>query len=256
MEKIQGNRNTLKYIVMALIFTMLPFQILMFLNRNNTEPYYISVIYVVVITMAIIFRRINGEKDRLSKGKQNMSFVFKDGWYIFVISLVYAVLNFLSIDFSKNVPVSNRIFFLINVMLTATFEETVFRGIIQSRIIRDCEERGKSVWHGILISSAIFGMVHLLNLLGSPYLVVGTITQVIYTFLLGSFFGVVYYRSQNLNTAILLHFIFNVMGSYSSIFSTGVSKSDLPIFMAFIQVALTLPCLYISYRNYKKKIKC
>lgn len=244
--------NILENITITLFLTILPLQLLMLLDKDNTTPYYQSIIYIIVILLAILVIRIVGKPKDLTMRSKNMSMVFTKGWYIFIASIIFAILNFMSVDFSNTISTLQVIFFFINIMLGVIFEELVFRGIIQNMIVQKYEVCKKSIWKGIVTSSLIFALMHLLNLIGQPYFILGTVTQVIYTFCLGIILGVVYYFSKNIWTVIFLHFIFNIFGSYSSLFNTDVSNSDIPLIGAIIQIVIMLPCLYIGFITYRK----
>ena len=60
-----------------------------------------------------------------------------------------------------------------------------------------------------IFSSLIFGIMHLTNLIWSPSLIISTICQVIYATFVGFLFCVIYYRSKNLISCMLLHGIFD-----------------------------------------------
>lgn len=79
------------------------------------------------------------------------------------------------------------------------------------------KKKDVSPWRALCIASAIFGAVHILNLLGRPYCVLGTVTQVIYTFCVGIIIGTVYWSSKNIWSCFLLHYIFNALGGYSDL---------------------------------------
>lgn len=242
--------NILKDILIALGLTILPLQLL--LAFQDTEKlYYSSIVYIIVIALSFLAIKIIGKPKNLTFRTKNIKMFFTKGWYIIIASFILAILNFMSIDFSKIPSTLQVSFFFINVMLGVIFEELLFRGIIQNIIVETYEANKKSIWKGIGIASLIFGCTHLLNLIGSPYFILGTITQVVYTFSLGMLLGVVYYLSKNIWTVILLHFIFNVLGSYVSLFIPA-THSDISLLGAMIQIIVLLPCVYLSFRIYQK----
>jgi membrane protease YdiL (CAAX protease family) len=80
-------------------------------------------------------------------------------------------------------------------------EEVLFRGLIQTALVR---KRGP--WAGILIASALFGIIHLIP------------QQVVAGFLLGMIIGLVYYKTRSLAAAIGLHLINNALATFLSLF--------------------------------------
>lgn len=252
MRGMIKKENILRNIIITLGLTILPLQVLMFFIKNADELYYQSIVFIIVLLLAVIAIKIVGKPKDLTFKLNNIKMFFTKGWYIIVASFIFAILNFMSIDFSNIPSISQILFFFINIILGVIFEELVFRGIIQNIIVEKYEVYKKSVWKGIIISSLIFAFMHLLNLIGQPYFILGTITQVIYTFCLGVLLGVVYYFSKNIWGVIFLHFIFNVLGSYSTLFITNVNNSDISLVGAILQLIIMLPCIYVAFNIYRK----
>lgn len=75
-------------------------------------------------------------------------------------------------------------------------EEWLFRGLIQQHLVR---RRGP--WTGIVVASALFGLVHLIP------------QQVVAGFLLSLVIGLVYYKTRSLLAAIVLHGINNALAT-------------------------------------------
>ena len=78
-------------------------------------------------------------------------------------------------------------------VMAALVEELLFRGAIQGHLQR----KGMKPLHAILISSAIFGVIHL-----NPI-------QVAFAFAIGLIFGWLYYRTGSLVPGIIGHFLNN-----------------------------------------------
>lgn len=88
----------------------------------------------------------------------------------------------------------NGIFgFLTLVIAAPIFEELIFRGVILDGLLKRY-----SPVKSILISSLLFGIVHL-----NPW-------QFITAMGIGAFMGWVYYKTQNLSLCILIHFVNNL----------------------------------------------
>jgi len=77
-------------------------------------------------------------------------------------------------------------------------EELLVRGYIFSRL----EPFFKKPWMTIVITAAIFGLLHL------PY---GTVTNVIFPFIMGIIFSTHYYKYGNIKVLILCHFFWDLM---------------------------------------------
>ncbi len=85
--------------------------------------------------------------------------------------------------------------FIFAVVLGPIVEEVMFRGIVLRRLLPFGEG------FAILTSALLFGLFH------------GNLSQFIYAFLLGAFFGFLYCRTGRLHHAILLHATINFVGS-------------------------------------------
>ena len=77
-------------------------------------------------------------------------------------------------------------------------EEILFRGIIQGSLVRKY-----GPWRGVLVASAIFGVVH-----GIPQ-------QVVNAFFVGAVLGFVYYCSRSLIVVMVIHAINNAFSYFS-----------------------------------------
>ena len=89
---------------------------------------------------------------------------------------------------------SRNVFGILSItVMAALVEELLFRGAIQGHLLR----KGMKPLHAILISSAIFGIIHM-----NPI-------QVPFAFAIGLIFGWLYYRTGSLVPGIIGHFINN-----------------------------------------------
>lgn len=92
---------------------------------------------------------------------------------------------------------------LLSGLAPGIFEEIVCRGAVLTNCIIQWREKPGRILRSLLVSSIVFGLLHLINLaqadLGS------TIVQVFYAAALGIFFGAVYLRTRNLWGSIIVH---------------------------------------------------
>lgn len=186
----------------------------------------------------------------------NFSKIFSYGWYVMLAGCIFGGLNFLSLE--ENVSVSPNVFigFVITCIFTATFEELLCRGIIQGIMCDIGKLYNHSVIKSIIYASMVFAFMHFFNLIDKPYLIVGTITQVIYTFSLGLLLGVIYYKTKNITIPIILHAIFNILGSYIVLFTDNkdMPKTDVSLISVAIQLVVMLPAILVAFRIYKKEV--
>ena len=90
------------------------------------------------------------------------------------------------------------------VVAAPLLEEILFRGIIQEGAVRRLGPAG-----GIVVASAIFGIIHLIP------------PQVVNAFFLALVLGLVYYQSRSLTAVILIHAINNAISYISMVLADG-----------------------------------
>lgn len=95
--------------------------------------------------------------------------------------------------------------------LIGLFEETAFRGIILVTILERFSETKKQVIASLVISSAAFGLVHILNLFAGAGFG-PTLQQVGYSFLIGGMCAVVMVRTRSLPLCVMIHAIYDFCG--------------------------------------------
>lgn len=90
----------------------------------------------------------------------------------------------------------------------ATIEELYVRGLLLNLIEKLCHKKKNNTNTAIILSSVIFGIGHILGVLGQPILII--ITKVVWTIAMGLYFGAIYKKANNLWLPIILHFIIDV----------------------------------------------
>ncbi|NOQ74588.1 MAG: CPBP family intramembrane metalloprotease [Crocinitomix sp.] len=95
--------------------------------------------------------------------------------------------------FIQSDPIQFVFALIVMALLPAIFEELVFRGFLIKKMLQS----GMSEYGAILMSSAIFALVHMQPM------------KFLAMFTLGAALGFVYMRFRNLKYAMVLHFLFN-----------------------------------------------
>lgn len=135
--------------------------------------------------------------------------------------------------------------FLLDCLMIGVFEEVAFRGTIFLAILEKRRKSTKQIFWTTAASSAIFGLIHLANLLdgANPG---ATILQVGYSFLIGGMCAIVLLKSHNLGFCILLHAVFDVGGRMVGTIATG-KIWNLPtiILTAILGVAVMVWMIYV-----------
>ena len=92
------------------------------------------------------------------------------------------------------------------------FEEFAFRGLFYLMILDGRRKSTKQIFWTTAVSSAVFGLVHLVNLFigANPG---ATILQVGYSFLIGGMCAIVLLKTANIWYCVLLHFVYDLGGT-------------------------------------------
>lgn len=218
---------------------------------NSIEGVKSYIIPLIAIGLLTLFLKMY---NYLGVQWNNIEMIITKGWYIVVVAGIFFILNIMSIPLKAydKYFTNSLIYFILTCILTGIFEEIMFRGLIQNILINKYKNHLNGVWKAILISSIIFSFLHFMNLFEKPYFILGTITQVFYTLSLGLMLGVIYYISQNIIVVITLHALFNILGSFTEIFSyTHEQMIDIPITAMIVQLILMLPGIWVAHQMYK-----
>lgn len=148
-------------------------------------------------------------------------------------SLVKSLEN--SRDYSNSMltPGGFIIFLLSSVVFGPIFEEILFRGFVQTELLR-----GFPPSAAIVIGALIFGAAH------------GMLFQSVFTFFVGLVLGWCYYITKNLFVSIIVHIIFNA----TSIVTLAITFGDIRILIAasaaaFIMIVPSCVWLYFKARR-------
>ncbi len=125
------------------------------------------------------------------------------------------------------------------------FEEMAFRGCIFSVVWQRFEGKRAGLFWAIVVSSAVFGVIHLLNIAAgaSPAAV---ILQVGYSFLIGALCSVVLVRTGNIWYCVLFHSVYNFAGGVVPECGGGVIWTAPEIVLtAVVAVPVTAYVIYL-----------
>lgn len=146
-----------------------------------------------------------------------------------VIGLVYVAGGIASLDADP----ARLALALPEALLTGFWEEGLTRGLLLSLLLVVALGRGRGPMRSVLTAAAIFGCLHLINILGSSPARVGV--QVVYATLIGIAFGALLLRTNALWLLAGLHALFNsgeaLQGDNggSEVFGAIVGLSTVPL---------------------------
>lgn len=135
------------------------------------------------------------------------------------------------------------------------FEETAFRGCIFMMFLQKRHSNRKEIFFSVVASSAVFGAIHLVNLLAGSS-IVPVIMQVGYSFLIGSMCATVLLLTGNIWTGIILHAAFNFCGGIVPALGSGeIWNTPTVIFTAVLAVCVTVYMIVVFCFNAEKCAK-
>ena len=140
----------------------------------------------------------------------------------------------------------NYILYIINLMYMAFGEEIFFRGFLLSRI------SGKfGAWTGIILSAAVFGMMHIINIFAGAS-VKYIIMQSVYAAAAGFMFGSVKFFTGSILLPVIIHIAANVIDGILNRDSVGQLEN---LSAGQTAVLIAAAVLYICYGIILTKIK-
>jgi membrane protease YdiL (CAAX protease family) len=181
---------------------------------NPIQGQYVA---VAIVSLGIWFfgylNKLGFRKGNLLKGLQYASPVLAGSLYSLILSIQYVK------QYKLYIPEACRIASIIFQMLgISLFEEILFRAILLNTIMYIFRENRRNIYYAIIISSALFGLVHLSNLINRPEILIGTISQVIYATTMGVLYSIIYIKCKNIWPTIIIHALFNLMSVFPFIF--------------------------------------
>lgn len=127
----------------------------------------------------------------------------------------------------------------------AFFEEVAFRGVVLMGLIKRKPESRLWVFLSILISSVIFGIIHLINLYNSSPIAV--LMQIGYSALIGAMCSVVIIKTANIWLCVVLHGIFNFGGAVVQYCGRGEIWDTFTVAFTAILAVLVTVYMVISF---------
>lgn len=119
------------------------------------------------------------------------------------------------------------VYFFMVTLAIGIYEELLCRGLLFNSFENYFGNTKRGIYLSAILSSLVFGIMHLMNLIWFPSLIISTICQVVYAAFVGFLFCVIYYRSKNLISCMLLHGIFDFTAYFWAAFSDNLFQQTL-----------------------------
>lgn len=167
-------------------------------------------------------------------------------WPVILLSLINGDPSIVeggpAIDFARPLTI---ILFVLLYFSTGFFEEILFRGFILRFMLKKWGRTRRGIYLAVVLSSVIFGLLHLLNLFMGRRTLLATGSQILYGAFFGVFFTACFLRNRSIWPVIFGHFLFDLCGNLDAISvggRFGQIKEASPE-GALIAILFTLPLL-------------
>ena len=138
----------------------------------------------------------------------------------------------------------------IQVVGVGIMEELAFRGVLLPLLLERFGRTKKGMWVSVLLSSAVFGLIHFANLIEMPNLA-AVLMQVGYSTLLGALCAALLLGTGNIWYCVAVHTVYNFGGGLNTYFVEG-TVWDLPTVLCTVFLAVAVFCWYL-YLMLKQK---
>lgn len=139
--------------------------------------------------------------------------------------------------------------FLLECLSIGFMEEMLFRGLLQDTVTRLLENKPHKEIFTVLITSAIFGLSHLINLFAGAN-IGATFLQAGYSVLIGAMLSAIIIKTNNIWLCVILHALFNAGGNMVTELGTGTFQDTW--FWVFTAVAGIICFAHIIFYLLKK----
>lgn len=140
--------------------------------------------------------------------------------------------------------------FAIQCLCVGAFEEISFRGIIFPLLLDQTGNSPKGRTIAVLTNGALFGMLHLCNLIGNLGAIGAVAMQIGYSFLLGCMLAVLVWNGTGIGSCILLHALYNFCGMLIDTLGSGIQWTTFRIVLTIVvSVAVGVYCIQLLLRS-------
>ena len=145
-------------------------------------------------------------------------------------------------------PAYRVVLLLAECLAVALFEEMAFRGVIFLGFVERLRMNRKGIFLSIILSSAVFAAVHLLNIFTSSPIAV--IMQIGYSFLIGGMCSVILLKTQNIWFCVAAHAIFNFGGAIVSTCGYGEIWDTFTVVFTVVLALATFIYMFITFLKF------
>lgn len=244
-------KEIIKYFIKMLLCTfgvlllidlaILSFGITLFNFKYGTE----AILETIMLAIILIVLKKSNNLNILVKKKEKTLPSLKYGG---ILLLIIAILFLSNVEGAVGARPGNILNLILYCILIGISEELLCRGWIQNSFLKRFGKSEKGAFLSILFASLVFGFIHITNVFAGNT-ILETVAQILQTTSLGFLLGMIYYKSGNIWTPIILHatYDFAIMTAEVGAFKDCVILDD-PTFsstLATFYSTLILILLYI-----------
>lgn len=171
----------------------------------------------VSLLMVLLMRQLG----MLAEGGFTHPRVWKALWLSWPM-LVYCVINGGTSPFDGTLTLDTSrpgilVLFVLLYASVGFIEEILFRGIILPLMLRKWGGTRRGIYMAVLLSSSIFGLLHLINLFAGRRTLLSTVSQIVYGIFFGVYFAAVLLRNRSIWPVIFTHALFDLCGNFEAV---------------------------------------
>lgn len=167
-------------------------------------------------------------------------------FYLFILGIV----SVSSKDFSE-IEIFNVLILLLGCFAVGFAEEFLFRGVIQSLLLKKFAKTNNGIFKAVLSAALIFGFFHLLNLFKNDN-IVAVVVQVVYATFIGFFFGVLVLKTNKLIPLAITHALINFFFSLQFLPGFNTLQNNAPEETSITAIIIFLPLFIVGLTTLKK----
>ena len=166
--------------------------------------------------------------------------------YLFILGL----LSVISRDLG-NISSLNMLLLLAACLMVGFAEEYLFRGFLQSFLLKKNRSKKQGIFLSILSSSVFFGLFHLLNLVKNDN-AGQVVVQVIFATFIGFFFGALLLKTNKLFPIAITHGLTNFFFSLALLPGIKAPENTASETVSLAPIILFLPLLIAGVLSFRK----
>ena len=219
--------NILIVIMMTIGLIAIPTDwLIKLIGETKTVEFLVNIVFRLIIISVMVYLVFLYGYNKVFKLKTTLKALLISIPAFLVAINNFPILPLLTGEVVITANFTEILLFFIYSLTVGAFEEISFRGLVFLMCYENLKEKKMGLFWSVALSSSLFGIVHLVNLLAGSG-IVPVLMQIGYSFLIGSMCAIVMIKTGDIFIPILLHGIFNFGGlivenlGYGNIWTLG-----------------------------------